>query len=62
MITKISRNVHEIKIDGNELRLAVLSDIHWDNPKCDRDKLKKDLDYCVKHEIPIFIIYTNIRN
>jgi hypothetical protein len=55
MITKISRNVHEIKIEGQEFRLAVLSDIHWDNPKCDRDKLKKDLDYCLKHEIPIFI-------
>jgi hypothetical protein len=55
MIKQISRNVHELTTDLNDFQLAVLSDIHWDNPKCDRDKLKRDLDYCVKHEIPIFI-------
>lgn len=55
MIKRISRNVHELTTDKTDFQLAVLSDIHWDNPKCDRDKLKKDLDYCVKHEIPIFI-------
>jgi hypothetical protein len=33
----------------------MLSDIHWDNPKCKRDELKKDLDYCLKNDIPILI-------
>jgi len=31
----------------------MLSDIHWDNPKCDWDLLKKHLDYCVSENIPI---------
>ena len=55
MIKQISRNVHELTTDLNDFQLAVLSDIHWDNPKCDRDKPKRDLDYCVKHQIPIFV-------
>lgn len=33
----------------------MLSDIHWDNPKCDLELLKKDLDYCVKESIQIMI-------
>jgi hypothetical protein len=32
-----------------------MSDLHWDNPKCDREKLKADLDYCLKNSIPIAI-------
>lgn len=55
MITKISRNVHVLTTDLRDFQLAVLSDIHWDNPKCDRDKLKRDLEHCKKHDIPIFI-------
>jgi len=55
MIEKISRNVHCIKIEGRSARLAVFSDLHWDNPKCDRVKLKRHLDYCKENQIPIFI-------
>ena len=33
----------------------MLSDIHWDNPKCDWKLLKKDLDYCLQESIPIMI-------
>jgi hypothetical protein len=33
----------------------MLSDIHWDNPKCDWRLLKRDLDYCVENNIPIMI-------
>jgi hypothetical protein len=33
----------------------MLSDIHWDNPKCDWDYLKRHLDYCVKENMPIMI-------
>jgi hypothetical protein len=54
-VRKISRNVHEIKAEGANTKLAILSDLHWDNPKCDWDKLKKHLDYCVFHEIPVMI-------
>jgi hypothetical protein len=33
----------------------MLSDIHWDNPKCDWNQLKKDLDYCKENDIPVMI-------
>lgn len=55
MIKKISRNVHVLTTDLKDFQLAVLSDIHWDNPKCDRDKLTRDLEHCKKNNIPIFI-------
>lgn len=54
-IIKHAENIHEIKVDGTKTRIAMLSDIHWDNPKCDWKLLKKDLDYCVQESIPIMI-------
>lgn len=54
MIKKHSRNVHEIVFKG-DAQIAMLSDIHWDNPHCDRETLKKHLDYCLKNEILIMI-------
>jgi len=50
-----ANNIHELKLGGNKARIAMFSDIHWDNPKCDWKLLKKDLDYCVKESIPIHI-------
>tara|TARA_R110000851_G_scaffold21616_2_gene64770 strand:- start:1032 stop:1907 length:876 start_codon:yes stop_codon:yes gene_type:complete len=50
-----SNNIHELKLEGTRARIAMLSDLHWDNPKCDWVKLKKDLDYCLKESIPIMI-------
>jgi hypothetical protein len=52
-VIKHAKNIHEIKLDGHKARIAMLSDIHWDNPKCDWDLLKKHLDYCVSENIPI---------
>lgn len=54
-IIKYGDNLHEIRLDGNTAKIGKLSDIHWDNPKCDREALKKDLDYCLKESIPIQI-------
>ena len=54
-IKKHSKNVHELEIKSKDFKLAILSDIHWDNPKCDWDLLKKHLDYCKEKEIPIFV-------
>ena len=54
-IKKISRNLHQINLELKKTKIALLSDIHWDNPKCDRNKLKRHLDYCKEQEIPIFI-------
>lgn len=52
-LSKSSRNVHQLDVDGDSMQLAVIGDIHWDNPKCDREKLKKDLDHCLENNIPI---------
>jgi hypothetical protein len=54
-LKKVSRNVHVLELNKDETKLALLSDIHWDNPKCDRVKLKDHLDYCLKNNIPIQI-------
>ena len=55
IITKHSRNVHSIDIHGESIKIAMLSDIHWDNPKCDWNYLKRHLDYCLEHNMPIMI-------
>ena len=52
-IVRHGSNVHELQIEGKETKIAMLSDLHWDNPKCDRDLLKKHLDYCKQHNIPV---------
>jgi hypothetical protein len=51
------KNIHLIDLGVGKLKkLAVLSDIHWDNPKCDRNLLKAHLDYCLKNSIPVIVI------
>jgi len=49
-----SRNVHLLDIEVNKrsytLNIAMLSDLHWDNPKCDRAFLKKHLELCLKND------------
>ena len=50
-----SKNVHELSLEGLEVRIAMLSDLHWDNPHCDRDLLKRHLDYCLEENIPVII-------
>lgn len=54
-VVKHAKNIHEIQVKGYNARIAMLSDIHWDNPKCDWNLLKRDLDYCVSENIPIMI-------
>jgi hypothetical protein len=52
-LIKHAKNIHELKISGTKVKIAMFSDIHWDNPKCDWDLLKRDLNYCLKHSIPM---------
>lgn len=33
---------------GKTIKLALFSDIHYDSPDCDRETLKKHLDFCLK--------------
>lgn len=52
-LTRYDKNVHQLDVDGTEMRLAVMGDLHWDSPYCDREKLRRDLDYCLDNSIPI---------
>ncbi len=54
-VIRHAKNVHEIQLDGKYAEIAMLSDLHWDNPKCDQDLLKKHLDYCKEENIPVMI-------
>lgn len=55
MLKKHSKNIHELLMDGKQVKLAMMSDIHWDNPKCDWELLKKDLDYCLSNDIKVMV-------
>jgi len=52
---KHSKNVHELTFDKPCVQIAMLSDLHWDNPHCDREMLKRHLDYCLEEDIPVMI-------
>jgi Icc-related predicted phosphoesterase len=54
-LKKQGSNLHEITLRGSDVEIAMISDLHWDNPKCDLVALKKDLDYCLQKQIPIVI-------
>lgn len=49
------RNVHEVILPEGINQIAMLSDVHWDNPKCDWDLLIKDLEYCKENNLPIIL-------
>ena len=55
MLEKLSKNVHKLYLKNEYNEVAVLSDLHWDNPKCDRVLLKKHLDYCLANNIYVVI-------
>ena len=54
-LIKHSKNLHELIVPTDDFQIAMLSDIHWDNPKCDWDVLKSHLDYFKKNNIPVMI-------
>jgi hypothetical protein len=53
-VREINRNTHVLEVKHTtrkkDISIGLFSDIHWDNPKCDRVQLKRDLDYCLKNE------------
>ena len=55
MLTKSHRNVHQIEVDGASTKIAMLSDLHWDNPHCDWELLKHHLDYCLANDIKVMV-------
>ena len=54
-LVRYSKNVHQLFVEGSQVKIAVLSDLHWDNPKCNRELLKEHLDYCLKENIPVIV-------
>ena len=55
-LSKVSRNLHTLELGKEESKLAIISDLHWDNPKCDRVMLKRHLDHCLENKIPVMIV------
>ena len=51
---KHGNNIHEFRV-VKEHEFFLISDLHWDNPKCDRVKLKKHLDEAVSRGSTILI-------
>lgn len=51
---KHGNNIHEFRV-YKEHEFFLISDLHWDNPKCDRKLLKKHLDEAVRREATILI-------
>ena len=54
MITQAHRNSHVLTVK-DKVKLFLISDLHWDNPKCDRETLKRHLDYAVSQEAVIAV-------
>ena len=54
-VERISKNIARFTIEEKSVKLAILSDLHWDNPHCNRELLKAHLDYCLEHNIKIFL-------
>ena len=51
---RISKNVHVIDCES-EAEFLLISDLHWDNPHCERALLKEHLDEAVRREAGILV-------
>jgi len=58
-LEQFTPNSHVLKYETTKakktVKIAILSDLHFDNPDCDRELLKKHLDYCLEKEIPVLL-------
>lgn len=56
-VSEHARNIHVIRINlprvGDTQRVLLQSDVHWDNPKCDRDLFTQHLEEAREHDAPI---------
>lgn len=56
-VDELARNIHRINIDlnhvGDEQRVLLMSDVHWDNPKCNREKLIAHLEEAKAYNAPV---------
>jgi hypothetical protein len=51
----MKNNVHILKNDFKPKKVLLISDIHWDNPHCNRELLKKHLDQALEIQADILI-------
>lgn len=53
----LAPNIHRITIDlvrvGDEQHVLCQTDVHWDNPKCDRETFRRHLDEARDRDAPI---------
>lgn len=56
-VEQLAPNIHRIHITfshvGEEQRVLCQSDVHWDNPQCDRDTFTRHLDEARDFDAPI---------
>jgi hypothetical protein len=53
-LTKHSRNIHEVTCQSGQ-EFLLISDLHWDNPHCDRGLLKNHLDEALRRNAAIIL-------
>jgi hypothetical protein len=53
-LTKHARNIHDLTCQSGQ-EFLLISDLHWDNPHCDRGLLKNHLDEAVKRNAAIIL-------
>jgi len=51
----MKNNVHILKNDFEPKKVLLISDIHWDNPHCNRELLKKHLDQALEMNCDILL-------
>lgn len=51
----MKNNVHKFTNDFTPKKVLLISDIHWDNPRCKRDLLKRHLDEAVEKGADILL-------
>ena len=55
ILTRHAANVHTVDVEGKEAEFLLISDLHWDNPHCDRNLLKRHLDEAIAKNAGIII-------
>lgn len=56
LLNPVDRNVHRWHLEsGTRYSFMLMSDLHWDNPHCDRELLKAHLDRAKAEGIPVLL-------
>jgi hypothetical protein len=61
--TQHQPNTHKLQINdllNDQQRVALMSDLHWDNPHCMLDRLSEDLQAALDADAPIMLFGESI--